>query len=998
MKESFNVTGMTCAACQANVTKAVAKLDGVQNVDVSLLGNSMKVEYDKNKVNVDQICQAVTNIGYGAMPKNAQGSKRSGFRDEWQSRQQRFEKEQKAARQRLISSVVLMIPLMIVAMGEMLHLPMPSILSGMENMMVNVLVQLILATIIMIIQKQFYIKGFKALWKLAPNMDSLVAVGSSAAYLFALANTFVMAYSLGRMDMDTAHHAMMSGMYYDSAAMIVSLVSIGKYLESRSKARTSDALGKLVDLAPKQANVIRDGMEVSIASEEVVAGDIVVIRPGQSIPVDGKVLEGTGYVDQAAITGESIPVVKQKGDAVMSATVNQNGTFRFMAEKVGDDTTLAQIIRLVDDAGNSKAPIARVADTVAGYFVPAVIGIALLTFVIWMLVSHNFTFALTNAVSVLVISCPCALGLATPVAIMVGTGKAAEYGILIKSAESLENLHHMDTIVLDKTGTITEGRTTVQNIKVYGTMSEDDFLSLAASVESGSLHPLAQAIIDRAKEKGLAVKSVTDFTDVPGRGIHAVIDGRTYYAGNRSFMEESNIRCDNGSEDADQFAQQGKTPLYFSDDNQLLGLIAVADTVRSSSQKAIDAFRQKQMHVVMLTGDNEQTAKAIAKTMHIDEVISDVLPTDKESKIRSLQEAGRKVIMVGDGINDAPALMRADIGMAIGAGTDIAMDSADIILMKDSLLDVNTAIDLSHKVIRNIHMNLFWAFFYNIIGIPIAAGLFYPVFGWQLSPMLGAAAMSLSSVCVCTNALRLRFFRPAVEQEQTVSKEQEPVPSKEERSIRKEMSIEGMMCEHCQNRVQKALEAVDGITDVTVNLENKKATFHVIDSVEEKTWKQAVIDAGYTPVEPAIYVEKEMKIEGMMCPHCQNRVQKALSDVEGVKDVHVDLDEKKASFQVSETVTDQQLIEAVEKAGYQPVEIINRKEKAPMSKTMKVDGMMCAHCQAHVQKALSDVEGVSNVVVSLEDKQATFDVADTVSDDVLKKAVEDAGYTPVSIA
>ncbi len=837
-EKQFDVGGMTCAACQANVEKCVLKLDGVKKVDVSLLSNSMKVEYDENIVNENTISLAVENIGYSANVKGKQGEV-SGFKQEWEARQKRVEDEQNKAKLRLIYSLLLLIPLMLISMGPMIGIP---ILAGEENAMISSMSQLLLATIILFIQNHFFIHGFKALMKKAPNMDSLVAIGSLASYIYGLYSVYRMAYGFGYGNMQVVHHAM-HALYFESAAMIVTLVSVGKYLESRSKSKTTDALSKLVDLAPKSATVIRDGKEILVSSSEVLQGDIVVIKPGQKIPVDGKIVSGIGYVDQSTITGESIPVEKRPGDMVISATLNQNGSFKFEALKVGDDTTLAQIIRLVDEAGNSKAPIARLADKVSGVFVPIVIAIAIVTAAVWLILGQSFEFALSNAISVLVISCPCALGLATPVAIMVGTGKAASQGILIKSAQSLETLHSIDTIVLDKTGTITSGRPSIQNIIKYKSMTDDDFLSLAASIEQGSEHPLALAILNQAKQKHLELKKVENFEAVGGKGVVAKVEGKTYFAGNSSFIKEKGVSFK--EKDVVDLADEGKTPLIFASTSEIIGIIAVADTIRDSSKAAIQEFKQKGLHVVMLTGDNRRTANAVGKGLNIDEVISDVLPADKESVIRRLQDQNRKVMMVGDGINDAPALMRADVGVAIGKGTDIAIDSADIVLMKNSLLDVNTAIDLSVSVIRNIKMNLFWAFFYNFLGIPVAAGVFYPLFGWLLSPMLGSAAMSLSSVCVVTNALRLRFFEP----KKIDIKEEAIIDKEDTKMMKKTMIVDGMMCQNCVRHVKKALESIDGVVSVNVDLDSKTAEIEMKQEIDNKILLDAVKEEGYEPLE-----------------------------------------------------------------------------------------------------------------------------------------------------
>ena len=866
------MTGMTCAACQANVTRCVQKLQGVEEVNVSLLANQMTVTYDESALDPQTIIGAVKEIGYGATSLEQQKQeKEGGFRSEWQMRKEQAQESQKSMKHRLVSSIILLIPLMYVAMGGMLYLPMPPFLTGMENTLVNALLQLIITVPILVINRHFFQNGFKSLIHKAPNMDSLVAIGSGASLIYGLFAMFRMAYGFGHGDMAVVHEYAHS-LYFESAAMILTLVTVGKYLEARSKSKTSDALGKLVDLAPKTAVVIRNGEEQTISAEQVVAGDILVIRPGEGIPVDGIVTQGHGYVDQAAITGESIPVEKKVGDPVISATINKNGTFQFQASKVGEDTTLAQIIRLVDEAGNSKAPIARLADRVSGIFVPVVIAIAIITAVIWMIAGQSFEFALSNAIAVLVISCPCALGLATPVAIMVGTGKAAEMGILIKSAESLENLHNIDTIVLDKTGTITSGHPSVTDIVVLdSSLSEQEFLKEAACAETGSEHPLAQAVVECAKLKNLVLPAAEEFEAVSGRGIHASVEGHDYFAGNLAFLEEKNLLTEDSLSEqvrtqVARLAQEGKTPLIFARDGKPVGIIAVADTIRDTSRAAIKRFTKMGLHVVMLTGDNRVTAQAIQKELGIERAISDVLPTEKEANIRALQEQGHRVAMVGDGINDAPALTRADIGIAIGAGTDIAIDSADVVLMKDSLDDVANAIDLSRAVVRNIHMNLFWAFFYNILGIPVAAGALFPAFGLRLSPMIGSAAMSLSSVCVVTNALRLRFFKKKeaerVDSHTEIPAAETPVehdkfpetgadPAQDEKGMimmKKVLVVDGMMCAHCQAHVQKALAAVDGVSEAVVDLENKTATVSLSKEVDDKVLMDAVTEAGYTPV------------------------------------------------------------------------------------------------------------------------------------------------------
>lgn len=839
-KEKFNITGMTCAACQANITRNVEKLDGVREVNVNLPANSMTVSYDEDVITPQKIMDTVAGIGYGASPVIQAKEGKDAIRTEWESRRKSEEDSRRAMKRRLIASVAILVPLMYIAMGGMVGLPQPPIFSGMENALIFALTQLLLTIPIVIINGKFFTVGFKALSKGAPNMDSLVALGSSAALGYGIISLYFMAYGFGHGDMNIVHryaHAL----YFESAAMILTLVTVGKYLEARSKSRTSDALGRLVDLAPKTACVIRDGAEVTIPAEQVAAGDIVVIRPAQTLPVDGVIVEGSGLLDQSAVTGESMPVEKRAGDSVISATTNTNGTFRYKASRVGSDTTLAQIIRLVDEAGSTKAPIARIADKVSGIFVPIVIGIALLTALVWLIAGKGAEFAVTNAIAVLVISCPCALGLATPVAIMVGTGKAAEQGILIKSAEALENLHSVDTIVLDKTGTITSGKPSVTDVILYDdTVSEKEFIALAAAVESGSEHPLAQAVTERAKSEGVSIPKAESFSAVSGRGVSAVIGGVEYIAGNPAYIRERGIQYTDDDK-TKYLAKQGKTPLLFCRGDKLIGIIAVADTVREDSAAAIKRFREMGLHVVMLTGDNAVTSEAIRAKLDIESVISDVLPADKESCIRKLQSEGHKVAMVGDGINDAPALSRADIGIAVGAGTDIAIDSADMVLMKSSLYDVVTAIELSRAVIRNIKMNLFWAFFYNILGIPVAAGALYPLWGITLNPMIGSAAMSLSSVCVVTNALRLRSFK-------VKQNDKNNIPNiKEETKMKKILEVDGMMCGHCKAHVEKALGAVEGVAAVTADVENKRAEITLSADVPDDVLIAAVKEAGYEP-------------------------------------------------------------------------------------------------------------------------------------------------------
>ena len=852
-KEKFRVTGMTCAACQANVTKAAQKVEGVASADVNLIAGTLTATYDEAVTDPQAIIAAVNAVGYGASLLNAQKNDGDGFRGQWESRKNQAKEEEITLRNRLIWSLVLLIPLMYLAMGHMVGLPLPAIFLGTENAPIAAFTQLLITLAVVAINFKFFRVGFKALLHRAPNMDSLVSVGATASLVYGVFALYRMMYGLGHDQMELVHHYSHQ-LYFESAAMILTLVTVGKYLEARSKSHTSDALGRLVELAPKTATVLRDGVEVIIPAEELTVGDIVIIRPGQSIPADGELTEGRGFVDQSAITGESIPVEKNPGDSVVCATVNKNGSFSFRTTKVGDDTTLAQIIRLVDEAGSSKAPIARLADKVSGVFVPIVLAISAATAIIWMIAGQTAEFALTCAVAVLVISCPCALGLATPVAIMVSTGRAAEQGILIKSATALETLHKIDTIVLDKTGTITSGHPSVTDIIPIDGRTEKQLLAQAAALEIGSEHPLGEAVVARARADGVTLPQATDFRAVTGRGVRAAINGKEYMGGSAAMMSECGLdsaQLEGASEMMERLASEGKTPLLFAEDNRLTGIIAVADTVREDSREAIRAMNDMGIKVVMLTGDNKVTAEAIRSQLDITEAVAEVMPAQKEQTVRQLQEQGRCVAMVGDGVNDAPALTRADVGIAIGAGTDVAIDSADIVLMKNTLADVTAAIELSRATMRNIRMNLFWAFFYNLLGIPVAAGALYIPFGIQLSPMIGSAAMSLSSVCVVTNALRLRFFKPSGAKNNTSSTQTAAQPQaerKEETAMKKILNVEGMMCPRCQAHVQKALEAVEGVASVEVDLEAKTAAVTLSADVADEVLTAAVSEAGYTPM------------------------------------------------------------------------------------------------------------------------------------------------------
>ena len=844
MKKSFEVTGMTCSACSSHVEKSVRKLQGVAEVSVNLLQNRMQVEYDDKALTEAAIMEAVEKAGYGACPLEpaSQGKAREARRQSGA-----LDQELASMRRRLWVSIAFLVPLMYISMGHMMGLPLPGFFHGAANAVTLAFTQLLLTLPILYVNRKYYQVGFKTLLRGAPNMDSLIAIGSSAAVVYGLVAIYAIGWGLGHGDMQLVEQYSMD-LYFESAGTIVTLITVGKYLEARSKGRTSDAISKLMNLAPKTAVVLREGEEVSIPLDQVQVGDTVVVRPGQSVPVDGVVLEGSSAVDESALTGESIPVEKGPGDRVIGATVNRSGYFTFRASKVGDDTTLAQIIRLVEEANSSKAPIAKLADRVSGIFVPTVIAIAIVAAAVWLLLGYPVDFALSIGIAVLVISCPCALGLATPTAIMVGTGKGAENGILIKSAESLEIAHQVDTVVLDKTGTVTMGRPAVTGLMPAGGVDPAELMTLAASVEARSEHPLAVAIVERAKQEGLPLRDAADFAATAGQGVSAVMDGQRILAGNLKMMREAGVPLEGLDSAAAEWANQGKTPLYFSREGRMLGLIALEDEVKPTSRAAIDAMKAMGMKVVMLTGDNKATAAAIQRRMGISRVVAEVMPQDKEEEVRRLQAEGHKVAMIGDGINDAPALARADVGIAIGAGTDVAIESADIVLMKSDLMDAVTAVQLSRATIRNIKQNLFWAFFYNSVGIPLAAGVFYGLLGWKLNPMFGAAAMSLSSVCVVSNALRLKLFKPKFPAASPAGREDslEMVTQKleGEKNMKKTMIVEGMSCGHCSARVDKALNALEGVK-ATVDLESKTAAIETTGAVTDEQLKAAVVEAGY---------------------------------------------------------------------------------------------------------------------------------------------------------
>ncbi len=848
--KQYTVTGMSCAACSARVEKAVSKVDGVTSCSVSLLTNSMGVEGSATDA---QIVEAVEQAGYGASPKGtateSENDKANNSLEQLKAAQDALvDRETPKLRNRLIASLIFLVVLMYFSMGHMMWgWPLPEFFNG--NHVAMGILQLLLTVAVMVINQKFFISGFKGLIHGAPNMDTLVALGSAASFGYSVYALFAMTAAQVNGDMD-AVMSYMHEFYFESAAMILALITVGKMLEAHSKGKTTDALKSLMQLAPKTATVVRDGVEQEISVDAVKKGDIFVVRPGENIPVDGEIIDGTTAVNESALTGESIPVDKQPKDAVSAATVNQSGFIKCRATRVGEDTTLSQIIQMVSDAAATKAPIAKIADRVSGVFVPAVITIAIITIIAWLIAGETVGFALARGISVLVISCPCALGLATPVAIMVGNGKGAKSGILFKTAASLEATGRTQIVALDKTGTITSGEPKVTDIVPDETFFEETgnhagaLLAIAASVEAKSEHPLAKAIMERAKTDEIAVAEVTDFSAVVGNGLTAILAGKMIKAGNLAFVSKFVKVSDDMRAKAVEFSKEGKTPLFFAADDRLCGIIAVADTIKEDSPEAVRQLKNMGIRVVMLTGDNEQTANAIGKQAGVDEVIAGVLPDGKEAVIRKLKKQGR-VAMVGDGINDAPALTRADMGIAIGAGSDVAIDAADVVLMKSRLIDVPAAVRLSRATLTNIHENLFWAFFYNVIGIPLAAGLWYPLLGWKLNPMFGAAAMSLSSFCVVTNALRLnlcRVYDPKHDRKATPdrkNKTNKPSES-EEKSMTKTMNIEGMMCGHCEARVKKALEALDAVSEAAVSHESGTAVVTLSSDISDEKLKETV--------------------------------------------------------------------------------------------------------------------------------------------------------------
>lgn len=940
MKKKFDVQGMTCSACSSHVEKAVSKLDGVNSCAVSLMTNTMLVEYNDSIINADGIIDAVKKSGYGASLSDKETASDNAKKSERKS--PIFKAEENALLARVITSIVFMIVLMYVSMGHMIGLPLPSFLSGTANAVSFALVQLLLTLPVLYINRSYFINGTKALFRRAPNMDTLIAIGSGASLIYGIVALFIMSYRLGAGDMNGVaeyYHQL----YFESAVMIIALVTLGKYLEGKSKRKTGEAINKLIDMSPKTANVIRDGVEMVIPSENLILGDIVAVRPGEAISADGTIIEGDTFVDESAITGESKPARKGIGDDVVGGTINKSGFFKLKVTRVGADTTLNKIIELVENANATKAPISKIADKISGIFVPIVIAIALIAFIVWVSVTADFEFAFSIAVAVLVISCPCALGLATPVAIMVGTGKGAEKGILIKSGEALELGGKIDTVALDKTGTITTGKPTVTDTICYG-YDRDELLRLAASAERFSEHPLAQAIVEGYDEVGGDYLDASDFVTIEGRGISAIIDGKNVFIGNSKLMSDNGIDIDklidneiindnhlNGKDNDDSLnsnrpigesprkasetmSARAGTPMFVAYGDRLVGIISVSDAIREDSREAILELESLGIEVIMLTGDNDITARAIADQVGITNVVAGVLPDGKESVIRELQEKGKRVAFVGDGVNDAPSLARADVGVAIGAGTDIAVESADVVLVKNSLKDVAALIRLSRATIRNVKENLFWAFIYNTLGIPLAAGIFYPWLGWRLSPMLGALAMSLSSVCVVLNALRLKLFNP----------------NKINRKFLHIDKISGNHQDTSANPVNDTEVTIDATNFNTVMPDNKSDEYTNSNekcNINKSLSCDSVINAQAdknnnidNKENKDMGITIEVVIDGMSCGHCSARVEKALNAIDGVI-ARVDLDNKTAYIENGNTVKDEEIIRAVKDAGYEVVGI-----------------------------------------------------------------------------
>ena len=832
--QKFDIKGMTCSACSTAVDRNVKKLEGINEVNVNLLNNSMIVKYDENVLNNETIIKKVQDAGYEAFLVE------NGKKTQKNSTEENLGKiETNELKNRLIISFIFAIPLFYISMGHMLNWYLPHLFHGYSNAITFAFTQFLLALPIVFINIKYYKVGFKTLYKGSPNMDSLIAIGTSAAMIYGVFSIYKIGYGLGNNDIDMVIQYS-HDLYFESAAIVLTLITLGKFLEARAKENTSEAINKLINLTPKTALVLRNNQEIEIPVDELILKDIVIVKPGNIVPTDGVIIFGNSSIDESMLTGESLPISKKVGDKVIGASINKSGSFKFEVTKLGEDTVLSQIIKLIEEASSSKAPISKLADRISAIFVPTVIVISILATVTWLFLGYSFEFALSIGIAILVISCPCALGLATPTAIMVGTGKGAQNGILIKSAESLEIAHTINTVVIDKTGTITEGKTQVTDIFTSEKITQDKLLQLCATIEKNSEHPLADAILKKAQEKAIELLNATDFEALNGLGIKAKVEDRVFYIGNKKLLDSKNISLDLFYEKSEKLANEGKTPIFIADENEVLGLIAISDVVKPTSKDAILEFEKMGLEVIMLTGDNYKTANAIAKQININNVIAEVLPQDKEKEIQKLQSLGKKVAMIGDGINDAPALVRADVGIAIGAGTDIAIESANIVLVKSDLLDAVKAIQLSNAVIKNIKQNLFWAFFYNIIGIPLAAGVFYTILGWKLSPMFAGAAMSLSSVTVVLNALRLKLFEPRISknllEKNNISKGDK---------MEKILKVDGMTCGHCKARVEKVVSAIDGVDSVEVDLASKNVTVKMSKDISEQTLSDVIVDAGY---------------------------------------------------------------------------------------------------------------------------------------------------------
>lgn len=832
--QKFDIKGMTCSACSTAVDRNVKKLEGINEVNVNLLNNSMIVKYDENVLNNETIIKKVQDAGYEAFLVE------NGKKTQKNSTEENLAKiETNELKNRLIISFIFAIPLFYISMGHMLNWYLPHLFHGYSNAITFAFTQFLLALPIIFINIKYYKVGFKTLYKGSPNMDSLIAIGTSAAMIYGVFSIYKIGYGLGNNDIDMVIQYS-HDLYFESAAIVLTLITLGKFLEARAKENTSEAINKLINLTPKTALVLRNNQEIEIPVDELVLKDIVIVKPGNIVPTDGVIIFGNSSIDESMLTGESLPVSKKVGDKVIGASINKSGSFKFEVTKLEEDTVLSQIIKLIEEASSSKAPISKLADRISAIFVPTVIVISILATVTWLFLGYSFEFALSIGIAILVISCPCALGLATPTAIMVGTGKGAQNGILIKSAESLEIAHTINTVVIDKTGTITEGKTQVTDIFTSEKITQDKLLQLCATIEKNSEHPLADAILKKAQEKEIELLNATDFEALNGLGIKAKVEDRLFYIGNKKLLDSKNISLYLFYEKSEKLANEGKTPIFIADENEVLGLIAISDVVKPTSKDTILEFEKMGLEVIMLTGDNYKTANAIAKQININNVIAEVLPQDKEKEIQKLQSLGKKVAMIGDGINDAPALVRADVGIAIGAGTDVAIESANIVLVKSDLLDAVKAIQLSNAVIKNIKQNLFWAFFYNIIGIPLAAGAFYTLLGWKLSPMFAGAAMSLSSVTVVLNALRLKLFEPRISknllEENNISKGEK---------MEKILKVDGMTCGHCKARVEKVVNAIDGVDSVEVDLASKNVTVKMSKDISEQTLSDVIVDAGY---------------------------------------------------------------------------------------------------------------------------------------------------------